>query len=577
MLLRVHSPVADPEFLKGKYSESFIEEMKRQLTEKIARAMSVEGLEESTVELQLVFAPGTYMEHTSERVTYRRLLITDKSCGVRDFWVKWTRLDGAVAYTVADDVTADTILFEIGEDVPQKIREKEYRFLAFENPDKYQSAMSKKTVTEWRDLIKRAVKKGMLQRVECEAETVKNDDVSDKLKDLLSSYGIETAEKETVEEDNDAFEGIMALARAALEGEDAPETEQITKEPEDEEVIPEEPTLDETIEETVETVDIFDVVREEAPEQIIEEPIEEAIEEEVILTPTEDIATDIEEACPDCDEGEATLEEILDSLDEEEIEPPVVQKKVTVTCEPTEDASELGGDVAKLLEERIKRELEAKLRLEYEAKARERAEFEAESLRREQEQLRRENERLLALAREAEEAKSRREAELIEAEKRHKKEEEELRQKIEAQMQREARERDRLAEAARLAVLEHKRAEDEKVKDPVLEKTERPEPEKTAAPVTAPEEEKYLTKRAKLIFRSSVDANIIGRIKDVIEGTLISEKKTDVKMHLRAYPIDETTIGLDIVKMPPSEGELLVTLMKALGNARIGISKITVE
>ena len=109
MLLTVCSKTADPEILKEKYSASFIDELKRQITEEISRAMSVEGLEESTLELQLAFEPGTFMEHTSENVTYRRRLITDKLCQPRDFWVKWTRLDGAVAYTVSDEVSSETV------------------------------------------------------------------------------------------------------------------------------------------------------------------------------------------------------------------------------------------------------------------------------------------------------------------------------------------------------------------------------------------------------------------------------------------------------------------------------------
>ena len=45
---------------------------------------------------------------------------------------------------------------------------------------------------------------------------------------------------------------------------------------------------------------------------------------------------------------------------------------------------------------------------------------------------------------------------------------------------------------------------------------------------------------------------------------------------MKAYPIDAYTINLDM-KLPESEGELLVTLVKAIGNGHLGITKIIVE
>jgi len=153
-------------FLSGKYSQTFVDEMARQLTPSIEAAMSVKGLAESPLELVLVFAPDTYLEHTSENVTYRRLLLTDKSSAPRDFWVKWTRLDGAVGYSVSSNVDGQSILFEIGDDVPQKVREKEYRFLVGAGKDKYHNAMGRRNVNEWRELIKRAVRRGELEKVE---------------------------------------------------------------------------------------------------------------------------------------------------------------------------------------------------------------------------------------------------------------------------------------------------------------------------------------------------------------------------------------------------------------------------
>lgn len=218
LTLKVHYVGSTPTFLCGKYSQTFIDEMSSQITAEIARALSVEGLDKSTLELQLVFASGTYMEHTSENVTYRRLLLTERGCQARDFWVKWTRLDSALGYSISDNVSADSIKFELGEDVPQKIREKEYRFLCSTNPDKYQSAMGKKTVTEWRDLIKRAIKRGDLVRVESEPEIAAHaEEVSDKLREILGSYGMTPAVTENTDYAEDSYDSTLAaMARAAL-------------------------------------------------------------------------------------------------------------------------------------------------------------------------------------------------------------------------------------------------------------------------------------------------------------------------------------------------------------------------
>ena len=102
--LTVEAVTDDPLLLVGKYSQTFIDELAHQITKELCRSVSVEGIENTTMELQLVFAPGTYLEHTSETVTYRRLLLVDKGCQARDFWVKWTRLDGALGYKIS---TAD--------------------------------------------------------------------------------------------------------------------------------------------------------------------------------------------------------------------------------------------------------------------------------------------------------------------------------------------------------------------------------------------------------------------------------------------------------------------------------------
>ena len=130
--------------------------MARQLTVQIAEKMSVEGLAESGLGLTLEFAPVTFMEHNSENVTYRRLLFTDGASAPRDFWVKWINHRADTPFTVSDHTLSDEIEFLIGEGVHQKIREREYRHLVRTNIDKYQSAMGKRNITEWRDQIGRA-------------------------------------------------------------------------------------------------------------------------------------------------------------------------------------------------------------------------------------------------------------------------------------------------------------------------------------------------------------------------------------------------------------------------------------
>ena len=93
--LEIDAAHPDPLFLAGRYSQSFVDELAYQITAALERTAEVEGIANSSITLSLIFAPGTYMEHTSEGVTYRRLLINAKGCQPRDLWVKWSRPDGA--------------------------------------------------------------------------------------------------------------------------------------------------------------------------------------------------------------------------------------------------------------------------------------------------------------------------------------------------------------------------------------------------------------------------------------------------------------------------------------------------
>ena len=272
--LRVEAVTDDPLLLVGKYSQTFIDELASQITSDICRKVGVEGIENTTMELQLVFAPGTYLEHTSENVTYRRLLLVDKGCQARDFWVKWTRLDGAIAYKVSDTVNEEKIMFELGEDVAQKIREKEYRFLAGANPNKYQAAMGKKTVTEWRDIIKRAIKRGELIKVISDVEFAKHaEEVGDKLRELLGSFGVATPTPDVAPVNSESDDELKALAQSVLATKEIePEVEaEVIIEPE---VVEEPEIIEEPEEELEEELEII-----EEPEEETEEDTEEGIED----------------------------------------------------------------------------------------------------------------------------------------------------------------------------------------------------------------------------------------------------------------------------------------------------------
>lgn len=634
--VNVRASADDHLILAGRYSQTFVDELAAQMTHEISRIMSLEGLGTSTIELELVFAPGTYMEHTSENVTYRRLLLVDGASRPRDFWVKWTRTAGGAAYTVSDHISGDDILFELGEDVAHKIREKEYRFLCSSNPATYQAALGKKTVTEWRDLIKRAIRRGEIVKTESELVIAERaGEVHDKMAELLGGLGYSAPKTEEayVAESDAGFASLIDMARAALERSeahaepreaepetaDAPDTDVIepestdeafafggldltegeedvsdaedTEEAElsdedepdveensaDEESEPEELTIDELLR-RVDEAEAEDAKAVEADED------EGADESDAIYTPIPAISDDVVVETPsvlteedDIDEDEPETEE----TDEEEI---------------VEAAEEIRVD-----EDAIRREIEAKIRLEYETQARARAEAELEKLLAESRALREENERLAKAAREAAELHKQALSDQLDAAERARATEDSLRRELEEKERREARERDRLAEAARIAVEEQRRREAEEREAREREEAERLarleaerareaerlriEAEEREAREREEREEQerllreseFISKRAKIIFRSATDPNVISRIREIIEETIRREGKQNVRIHMRAYQEDRDTINLDILKMPRAEQELLVAMVKAIGNARIGVVKIILE
>ena len=489
---------ADAVRLSGRYSQTFLDELARQITPAIESAAAVEGLADSPIELVLSFAPSTYMDHISDNVTYRRLTMIDGASAPRDFWVKWTRLDGAVAYSISDNVWGDNILFELGEDVAQKIREKEYRYLLATTADKYHNAMSRSAVTGWRDLIKRAIKYGEITKIESEIEL---DPETIALQACLAAVLGRTNEEAVKEEPeiaptpsaDDDFARAMQKAREVVEGdsdsyESLPEPVWEESEPEKPEEIDEvEEILDEIFESASEEIEeepvsdevdeILDELFNNASEEIVEEPVAENSEEseldELTRMALEALAL-AKEAQDEPEEDEPAAELVFEILGEEEPVTEPVAEPVAEVVEPVAEAEEPTEPAVEeysapvIDEASIRAEIEAKIRLEYENRARIKAEEEIIALRREQERLRIENEAMLAKAEREKEAlraeyeklreQARRDALAQEARDAVRRaEEEKLRARIEDQLRHEARERERLAEAARMAIEEQRR------------------------------------------------------------------------------------------------------------------------
>lgn len=581
--IEISAPMVDMSLLEGRYSEEFINMIAAAITPEIERLVSVEGLVSSGVRLHLVFAPDTYMEHTSESVTYRRLLISYGQGAPRDLWVKWTRLDDSGdGYSLSDTPSPESVCIEISEDVPQKIREKEYRFLARTSPEKYRAAIGKRNVTEWRELIKRAVKNGDLTRVEKMVEiSEETAALTDKLAAVLGISEVQTSEP-AVNEDND---DIAALARAALGLGD------------------EEPSL----------------VSFDEPEEIFEDEAE-PLAEDIFGEPSDVEDAEAEGIAADEPDGEEFFElPDFGSFEEEPIEETVEEDTVEdgiledepafeVEAAPFEDEGDVAEDNSESdsndsiantvdkeeLEERIRAELEAKIRLEYESRARKQAEEEAERLRIAAEELRLENERLRETARlEDEKRRSEKAAE-----------EERIRAELEAKLREESRERERLAEAAREALYERERLEAERAREAErraaeeraekerierereaerIEKERALEAERIRASMeeraSAPSEKKYnyTKKTVLLLFRRSVDPNVTARIHEIIKATVDYYGKSDVYIRIKASLPDPTTVRLDFVEIPTEEMELLTNIIKVLGNSGLGIAKAKIQ
>ena len=531
----------DKTFLCGKYSQSFVDEMVRQLSSAVERFFSVSGIEKSTVEIHMVFAPGTYMEHVSDKVTYRRLLMSAKGCGARDFWIMWRSTGEDKIYTVSDCVSKDDIIFEIADNVPQKIREKEYRFLVRTSSDKYQYAMGRKNVTEWKELIKRVIKRGELVKL----LTEQTDEIFDTsiTARLQESLGIEAALNEIQEpqniqpEENTQNSDISLLLKNALGITDA----EVEEEEEQTENAPE----------YNETVDApFDITEEKEPdalEQTIEDVTEietpEIQEQEAPFDIEAKLRAKIEQELREKYELEAKkrAEEENERLRREHEQLLAENERLAALAREVEDQKRQRELELQAESEKLKREIEAKERAE---------EIEKERLR--------EAARLAVLEQQKYEAE--RQAAL----------EERLANEERERLEREREQREAEIKAEELRIkdeIEKKRIEEQKAE---LAKKE------ALAEAIAPQYN-YVSKNARLLFKRPVDPNITKRIHEIIITTIKYFKKEDVYIKIKATIPDSTTINLNFVKIPEEETELLINIIKVLGKSELGITKVYLE
>ena len=509
--------------LSGRYSQSFLDLIGERVSAEIERVMSVSGVASSGLYLEMPFAPETYMEHTSENVTFRRLLISDKTSSAKDFFIRWKKLEGVGGYTVSDNPAEDMIEIAIGEDVPQKIREKEYRFLTRVSPNRYQTAMGRKNITEWRELIKRAIKRGELVKVE-DSEEEKINEVSNKLNEIFREIGQPLdntpAEEIAPPEYDEDFERALAALRAVAGADTLTPTAKA-------EAIPTDEAPAEAEEEAIEEI-----------EEAVEEPILEAVEEpipEAVVAPAE-VAT---EAAPEAVNAEPVG-----------VNNPENERLVRMEAELTE------------LREMYRALLDEKRRLELEnQKSEEEKRLIAEKSRIEEEKYR----QMVEAQRRAEERERERmkEAAIAEIQQRRLEEERLLR---EAEEKRQAEEIE-----ARKVEDERKAAEKAAESERLVREYGKPTAEAISKPT--PELINYTSYTATLIFRHSVDPNSISRIRDLIKTTITYFRKDDLKIHIRASMPDNLTVKLEFVQIPETEHDLVVNIIKVLGKSDLGIAR----
>ncbi len=505
--LVVSSAGDDKTFLSGKYSQVFVDELARSVTRLIECEAGVRALSESGVVLELRFAPGTFREYTSGSTTYRRLLIKARGCAARDLWVKWCRLDGNGVYTTADNVLSDDVSFALAEDVPGKIKEMEYRYLTADSVEKYQSAMGRKNITAWREMMRRVIRRGEVEV--CEYDDVKVDSVEEP--EELSSV-VEPDEQITEVNTGANLDAASAL-RAMVDSLDDDEGED----------------ADELMDEDEALMELRRAMGYTSEPKVEEAPVESEPEPEIPA------AVITEEAVVD----EPAVRIVSTSTSEDSIRAELEQK---IRAEYAERLEAQQRET-----EALKAKIEAQLRTE----AREK-QLMAEAARAaliEQERLSKEREEKAAL--EVAE-KARLDAERKEAEERA--------------------ERERAANEARLL----KEAE-EKRKEQERRDSEAAEMAKVAEAAIEKNKVRYVSRTAKLIFRSNIDSSITKLIYDKIVSTIRYYHKENVYIKIKATVPDTTTVNLEFVKIPENEEELLVNIIQVLGRSDLGIIRAILD
>ena len=531
---KIESASPDKTFLVGKYSQTFVDELTRQISAEIVSAFSLEGFEGSSVEIMMVFAPSTYMEHIFSGVTYRRLLISARGCNARDLWIKWSRVNGTQPLTVSDNVTAEDVMFELGEDVPQKIREKEYRFLVHTSADKYQAAMGRKNITDWRELVKRAIKRGELVKAEvAQPNPQKDNEISAKLQELLYK-NISSPAEETIaaESEDNTNSDLAALLKGVLGASDEEETEE--NEIAVAEISPE-AVSEESEEETI-------------PEQTVDAPEEAA--QPATAVDTDELRRQIEAEVRHELEREARLkaEAEAEELRRKHEELIAENQRLAAIARRAEE-ERIEREAARTAEaEKIRAEIEA--REEAEARERERMAEAARLALIEQQRL--------AEERAAQEARRKIEEEQRLAEEKRLEEE-----RIRAEAEKAEEERRRAEEA---------RAAEERAREEERAAQAKAEVDKMLAP-----EYTYVSKTARLLFRRQIDPNVTKRIHEIILSTIKYFHKENVYIKIKATVPDSTTVNLFFEKIPEEENELLINIIKVLGKSELGITKVYLE
>ena len=516
----------DKTFLAGKYSQSFIDLLAACVTEAIEAELAISGLSGSGVILEMNFMPGTFMEHKVKNVTYRRLRIKARACAARDLWVKWTRLDGEGTFTISDNPDRSQIRFDLAEDVPGNIKEREYRYLTAESLEKYQASMGRKNITEWREMMRRVIRRGEVEKNERIriVKPVYEEEPSERSADIPAYVNAVTIPSAAERERDELTERLNALLGKTSE----PAAPEIKSDDEDKESI---------------NSDINELLRgalgASAPTvpSAVEEPAEEALEES---------------AEPSC---EAEETELSDTKDSTVIDTPAEEKPMVISASPVKNQNSDSE-----LEARIRRELEEKMRAEMDELRKKNEENEALRARLEAQNRaeQRERERLAEAARLAVLDKEKREAD---------RRAEEERERLEAEK--------RAAEEKRL---------DEERKREAEAKAERERIEAQLAAAKGREAEmprvqsKYISKTVTLIFRrGGVDSAVTKRVREIILATIKYLHKEDVYIRIKATIADTNTLVLAFSEVPESEQQLIIDIIQVIGKSNMGVTKAILE